>query len=307
MTRTDVVEYCGYADCLKLENEHTGVILGMHGGGRVLEYSWKGENVIYLDPGQNGWKYDPEKSGIDPFGGRLDIGPEEVIPNHPDLWLGSWTAEEIGPGAARLISAEDAATGVQLIREFTLDDFSSRLTCTQIIRNVSDETKNWCHWGRTLAQGGGLCVIPLTTHSRFPKKYIMYGPGPVMNYRPNDPNIRVREEFLEILGAPASPKLGMDSYAGWFAYLMKNDLMFVKRFPTYPDRVYNEMAGLTISIYYYENRFCELEPIGPMEHILPGKSASFTETWWLLPYKFPREGNELNPDEVARIVDRVSR
>ena len=42
------------------------------------------------------------------------------------------------------------------------------------------------------------------------------------------------------------PKLGMDSYAGWFCYLMKNDLMFVKRYPTYPDRVYNEVAGLTI-------------------------------------------------------------
>ena len=135
----------------------------------------------------------------------------------------------------------------------------------------------------------------------------MYGPGPVMNYRPNDPNIRVREKFLEIIGTPASPKLGMDSYAGWFAYLMKNDLMFVKRFPTYPDRVYNEMAGLTISIYYYENRFCELEPIGPMEHILPGESASFTETWWLLPYKFPGQENEVDADEVARIVDRASR
>ncbi|OPX22318.1 MAG: hypothetical protein B1H02_06340, partial [Candidatus Latescibacteria bacterium 4484_107] len=237
MASTDVVEYCGYPDCIKLENEQSRVILGAHGGGRVLEYAWKGENVIYLDPDQNGWKYDPEKSVIDPCGGRLDIGPETVIPKHPELWLGSWTAEEIGPGAARLISAQDAATGVQLIREFQLDDLSSRLTCTQIIRNHSDETRHWCHWGRTLAQGGGICIIPLTAHSRipltahsrFPKKYIMYGPGPVMNYHPNDPNIRVREGYLEIIGTPASPKLGMDSYAGWFAYLMKNDLMFVKR------------------------------------------------------------------------------
>ena len=112
MASTDVVEYCGYADCIKLENEHTRVILGAHGGGRVLEYAWKGENVIYLDAGQNGWKYDSEKSGIDPCGGRLDIGPETVIPKHPDLWLSSWIAEVIGPGAARLISVEYAATGV---------------------------------------------------------------------------------------------------------------------------------------------------------------------------------------------------
>ena len=31
----------------------------------------------------------------------------------------------------------------------------------------------------------------------------------------------------------------------------------------------------------------ELEPIGPRENIAPGKSASFTEDWWLFPYEFP--------------------
>lgn len=40
----------------------------------------------------------------------------------------------------------------------------------------------------------------------------------------------------------------MDSYGGLIAYLSPNDLLFVKQFRTYPDRVYNEAAGLTISI-----------------------------------------------------------
>ncbi|MFH1006890.1 MAG: hypothetical protein V1800_05215 [Candidatus Latescibacterota bacterium] len=307
MVTSDVVEHSGYSDCIRLENEHARVILGLHGGGRVLEYSWKGENAIYLDAAQNGWKYGPEKSGIDPYGGRLDIGPEVVIPRHPDLWLGSWEGEITGPGAARLISVEDAATGVQLVREFQLDPVSSQLTCTQIIRNISDEDKHWCHWSRTLAQGGGICLIPLTRPSRFPNNYIMYGPGPVMNYLPNDPNILVRQEFLEITGPPSQPKLGMDSCEGWLGYLMRNDLLFVKRFPTYPDRVYNEMAGLTISIYYCENRFCELEPIGPMEHIPPGGSVSFTETWWLLPFPFPEGGSDLDLDDLSERVNREAR
>ena len=307
MAGTGFMDYAGYSNCITLENENTRVILGPHCGGRVLEYSWKGENAIYLDPGQNGWVYAPGERMIDPYGGRSDIGPEMVIPRHPDLWLGKWTAEIIGPRAARLTSVKDEATGVQLVREFGLDKSSSHLTCKQIIGNVSDETRTWCHWSRTLAKGGGICVIPLTPNSRFPNRYIMYGPGPVMNYRPKDPNIRVREGFLEITGTPEFPKLGMDSYAGWFCYLMKNDLMFVKRFPTYPERVYNEMAAITISIYYYKDMFCELEPIGPMEPIALGESASFTEEWWLLPYPFPGPGSKVDLDDVTQMVDQKAR
>ena len=47
-----------------------------------------------------------------------------------------------------------------------------------------------------------------------------------------------------------------------------------------------------------------LEPIGPMEKILPGQSVSFTEDWWLLPYKFPEPGQEIDLDKLAQMVVR---
>jgi hypothetical protein len=31
-------------------------------------------------------------------------------------------------------------------------------------------------------------------------------------------------------------KLGIDSHVGWFGYMMRNDLCWVKKFKTYPDR-----------------------------------------------------------------------
>jgi len=126
-----------------------------------------------------------------------------------------------------------------------------------------------------------------------------------MNYEPNDPNVRVREGFLEVLGTPKQPKLGMDSYAGWFCYLARNDLLFVKRFPTYPDRVYNEMAGFTVSLWYYKNLMCELEPIGPRTDLAPGKSASFTEQWWLLPHKFPEPGRDVDLKALSETVSKL--
>ncbi len=286
MPGTQIAPYFGYEDCLILENQTTRVVLTEHGG-RILEYAHKGNNAIYLDPAQEGWIYTPGEPTVDPTGGRLDIGPETTIPPHPDLWFGQWTGQITGPRAARLVSVEDAATGVQLIRDVELDEYGTHLRVTQTIKNISDSEKHWAHWSRTFGTGGGIVLIPLSSESRFPGHYIMYGPGPVMNYRPDDPNIRIRDGFIEVLATPERPKLGMDSMAGWFAYAERNNLLWVKRYPTYPDRPYKEMAGLTISIWYYKDQMTELEPIGPRERIAPGKSASFTEDWWLFPYEFP--------------------
>jgi len=305
---TGWVDYHGYTKCVKLHNDHCTVVLCHQCGGRVLEYAWKGHNVMALNDKQAGKVYDPKtKRGGAADGGRFDIGPENTIPPHPNLWVGPWTAEITGPRAARLTSAKDPATGVQLVREFQLDRTSSHLRCTQIIRNVSNETKHWCHWSRTFAPGGGICVIPLSPGGRFPKGYVMYGPGPVMNYSPQDKNIVVRDGFLLITGTPAQPKLGMDSATGWLAYLTKGGQMFVKRFATYPDRPYNEMAALTISIWYYKDELCELEPIGPKNNIAPGGSASFTEDWWIVPHAYPKDPASLDPRKVQAIVEREAR
>jgi hypothetical protein len=236
----------------------------------------------------------------------MDIGPEMIIPRRPALWQGPWQAEITGARTARLTSVEDETTGVQLVREFKLDPTNSRLWVTQTIRNISARPVSWCHWSRTLAIGGGIVVLPLTP-SRFPSSYVRYDPGSLINARPTDPNIRERDGYLEVLGAPKYPKLGMDSQAGWFAYAMRNDLLFVKRFPTYPDRVYNEVAGLTISIWYDRDVRTELEPIGPMEKLAPKQSASFTEDWELVDFPFPPAGESVNLKAVAAAARPSSR
>ncbi len=298
----------GYANCVQLSNNTTRVILEPNCGGRVLEYFINGQNSLYVDPQQDGWTYTPGEKTINPCAGRFDIGPEMSVPRRPDLWVGRWKADIIGPRAARLTSVEDTSTGVQLIREFRLDRDSSHLSCMQTIKNISDSTKQYFHWSRTLAKGGGICLVPLTPDSRFPLGYIFYGPGPVLNYRHDDhPHIKVRDNILELTCAPPQPKFGIDSYAGWLGYITPDNLLFVKKFPVYPDRVYGEVAAFTISIWYYKDEMCELEPIGPRETLAPGESASFTEDWWLLSYDFPREGDTIDLETYKRFVKENTR
>ncbi|MBC8354087.1 MAG: hypothetical protein H8E66_19010 [Planctomycetes bacterium] len=299
----ETITYVGYPNCIELRNETTRVVLCAEAGGRVLVYALAGENALYLEEEDRGKDYVPgERASMS--AGRFDIGPEKIIPRRDLLWSGKWQGEITAERSAKLTSQKDSVTGTQLVRDFRLAKEGSHLSCTQTIFNISDGVTEWCHWSRTFARGNGICVIPLTTNSRFPNNYVMYETGNLINLRPTDPNIRTRNGFLEITGVPKEPKLGMDSYAGWFGYLMPHDVMFVKRYKVYPERVYNEVAGLTISIWYPEEKRVELEPIGPRERLNPGESASFTEDWWLLPYEFPTPGQSADLRKLNELVQK---
>ena len=49
----------------------------------------------------------------------------------------------------------------------------------------------------TIIPRQGVVVIPLTSPSRFPNKYVMYDRGHVIDFKPSDPKIREREGYIE--------------------------------------------------------------------------------------------------------------
>ncbi len=306
------VKVLNYPDCFELSNADTKVTLGHHVGGRVLEYSFKGKNALYLDPREEKWGT-PGGPKAPSSAGRFDIGPEYLIPKRDTLWAGEWKAEATGPRAVRLTSQPDAATGVQLIRNFRLAATGTHLACEQVIKNGSQETKHWTHWSRTFAVHGGIGVIPQTPDTRrFPTGFVMYNQGAEHSIilKPTDPNVRMRGHFLEVLGPTKQPKLGFDSNAGWFAYVMPHDQAFVKRYPSPKDGVYPEIAGLTLCFWYPQASFvpaCELEPHGPRKPIAPGASVSFTEDWYLLPHKFPAAGEQIDLEKLAAQVEQAGK
>ena len=154
--------------------------------------------------------------------------------------------------------------------------------------------------------GQGICVVPVTGYSRMPRKHVIYENGTTVNFLPEDEKISQRDGYVLVEGPPRMPKLGFDSKAGWMAYLMRNDLLFVKGWPTYPKRPYNEMAGLTLSIWYPDGPMCELEPIGPQEILKPGAKASFVEDWWVAVEKFPGDAKSVDLGKLEAKVKKLT-
>ncbi|MEM8913458.1 MAG: PQQ-dependent sugar dehydrogenase [Planctomycetota bacterium] len=311
------IEFGRFRDCPVIENDHARVILCPQVGGRVMEYSLptqdgRRRNAMFVSDYDMGQAPPTDAHGKllpgwnrDVSAGRFDIGPELVTPKRPDLFKGHWTTERIDPLAVRMTSPHNTSVGVRLTREFRLDGQSSRLTCEQTITNLSDEPVTLCHWSRTLANGHGICLIPLDGFARFPNRYVRYEDGS-LNLRPEDPHVQHRDGFIEITGPPAHPKLGFDTMSGWLAHQQRSGLLFIKQYPTFVDRPYLEAGGLTLSTWTPPGgETIEIEPIGPAETIAPGESASFTELWYLLDSEFPGDGQTLDLDALRSKVDQL--
>ncbi len=298
------VAFHGYTKAVELALGPARAVLCPQNGGRVLAFTVGGADAMWLDEAEKAWQ--PGKA-VPVTAGRFDYGPELTVAAHPKAWGGEWVTEVTKAGTVKLTSPADDPGGVRLTREFRLVPHAGTvgLSCTQTMTNTSKEVREVCHWGRSFSPGGGICVVPLSDRpSRFPSRYALYEDGAVINVRATDPNIRERDGFLEILAPPRKPKLGFDTYAGWVAYVMPNGRAFVKRYRTFPDRVYNEAAGLTLSVWYPTGPRIEIEPIGPRERLRPGESASFTEDWWLLAHPFPKDGGRIDLPALAEQVAR---
>lgn len=295
------VKLFNYPDCVELKNDSTRVVLGHHVGGRLLVYERGGKNVLYLSDGEADWT---EGGNSKPTSaGRFDLGPELIQARGDAIWNGPWTAEMTGDRQAKMTSGVDPKSGMQVTREFRLAADSSRLTITQTAFNRSDTVVKQGYWSRTFAVHGGVAVIPCdSSRSRFPKLYYTAPSRPVADMNPQEEAVRRINDFLVVDGPTTRPKMGFDSVKGWVAYQTRQDQLFVKRFPVFPLGDYGEATSINFSLWYPGSGGCEIEPIGPLQTMRPGESASFTVDWWLLDRKFPSSG-KVDPKSVARDVN----
>ena len=67
------IKVLNYAECFELSNAETRVTLCHQVGGRVLEYSFKETNALYLDPEEAKWGT-PGGPRAPSSAGRFDIG-----------------------------------------------------------------------------------------------------------------------------------------------------------------------------------------------------------------------------------------
>ena len=308
----EVITFFGYNDAIELKNEHCRVILTPQVGGKIMHYSWHGVDTLMIDPSESGWRYDPKTFNQDTFvdgGGRFDYGNSRILTDRNIHKLGRWEGVITGPRSALLSSQIHPDNGLQFTRKFELDKNTARLTITQTMTNKSKKKATAFFWGRTFHKGGGIVITPLTPPTFFPKSYTVKTGDQLFFEPPPDKAISKSDDYLIISNQPKAKKIGIETFHGWYAYLMKENIMVLREFEVFPDRPYIDIVGGIFSVYYDKNYrgfdVVELEPNGPRETLEYGQSASFKEVWHLLTYTFPKNRDKVDLERFEKVVSGV--
>lgn len=293
--KIELISYRSWDYCYKISNANAEIIINPAYGGHILYYGLKmlNTNVLWADSTINGHMAEKYQSSVAdkkvPDSGRFDIGNERLTQNiHDDLWEGPYLVRIINDYSVIVTSYPSIESGIQLSREYTLDDEGSHLNVKQTMKNISNREVKYCHWSRSLLPSGGVYITQLVKTSKYPKGFaqFLWSPDRIEKENPSTKRISIVNDtiFVARPGGNTGVKYGMMTTSGWCCYV-NNNMMFVKRFDLYPNGEYdNNLKAEFPNMIYFDKRFIEVEPNSAMVKLKPGDSNSYSENWWLLNY-----------------------
>jgi hypothetical protein len=271
--------YQGWPNCYKVSNGTVELIVTSDIGPRIMRYAFVG--------GQNFFWNDPEgvgKSGEPAWqlrgGHRVWVGPEDLLYTYPP----DNSPIQVEVKGAVLIATQpvEKETGIQKQLVIRMDATGAGVEVSHRLTNKGVFTLDVAVWALTMMAPGGRGMTgfpPRGTHDEilpptnplvmwaytdladtrwtFTKKYMMLQQDP----KRSDPQ-----------------KLGHFNAKTWAGYLLGNEL-FVKRSSADPSRTYPDF-GCSYETYT-NDKFLEIETLGPMTKLPAGGSLEHTERWSL--------------------------
>ena len=264
----------------RLENGRCWIEVLAEAGPRIVRFGLRGEESILAETPQLGW--DGGFGQFELFGGhRVWFAPERPECSIPDSTGLSLEALEDSPSGlgVRLIGAVQEQIGLRKTIELRLAPDSAVMEVSHILTNAGSGTLELSVWPVTQLKQGGVARVEL--------------PGPVsgQSFKPNrllalwpysswgDERIALTDAGVSVTATPASMiKIGCLSHAGRITY-EREGLLFAIAFDPAVEAKRPDM-GCNVEIYS-DQASIELETLGPLVRLGPGKSAIHDERWEL--------------------------
>lgn len=284
----DKIKYKGWKNNIRMRNGEAELILTLDVGPRVISYKLAdGKNVFVELTDQMGKSGETE--WVARGGHRLWVGPEDLTRTYaPDNQPIKY--EELPGGAIRLIQNPDEF-GIQKEMDVQLASSGSKVTVTHRIKNLSNKEADLAPWVLTMMAPGGVEIIPLPPKRPHPgppknaKSAAEYWPNQVMVVWPftdfKDPRWSLGTKYITLRhDTQRGPtKIGLAHQLGWIGYLNQGTL-FIKRIPFEPGKMYAD-NGCNFETFSNEV-MQEIESLGPIVNLAPGKSVEHVEQWELV-------------------------
>lgn len=185
------------------------------------------------------------------------------------------------PDGVRLEGPQEPDTAVCKSMTIRLHADRPALTIEHTLLNAGVWPVELAPWAITQMRLGGTAVFPqqvgqLDEDGLLPNRQLTLWPYTHLN----DPRLHLDDDYIlvgpEIADKPF--KIGCFNRHGWLAYFLE-DVLFVKRFPVREDQPHPDF-GCNAEIYA-NDKFMELESLGPLTLLRPDESVSHSETWEL--------------------------
>lgn len=215
-----------------------------------------------------------------------EIPPRTYVPDLTGLVI-----EEF-PGGVRLLHPAEAQTGIAKMLAVRLVPDRAALTLEHELRNEGPWPVELAPWALTQLPLGGTAILPLPSGPVDPAGVLANRHLALWSYTSlDDPRLCLKDPAILIRARAARPpvKVGYANPLGWLAY-WRAGVLFVKRFAFQPGADYPDFDSNAES--YCDDRFIELESLGPLTRLEPGQSTHHTETWelynrWDVPFLSP--------------------
>lgn len=272
------IEYAGWPNCYRVSNGDAELVVTSDVGPRIIRYGFPGGQNLFVEleedlgrTGGEGWRL---------YGGsRLWVAPEDRVysygaDNDP-------VAVEISEtGLSALAPVEN--TGVQKRISVEMADRGTEVKVTYGLANRTIFPLRIATWVLTMMNRGGTAVTTLPPRGTHPE--ILAPTNPVILFaftNMSDTRWKWLEKYIVLRQDPSNAdpeKIGLFNPATRGAYLLNGEL-FVKKFDASPDEEYPDM-GSSFEVFT-NDRFLELETLGPVRTLRPGEAMDHVETWSL--------------------------
>lgn len=256
-------------------------ILSLRPLGRGRSGSGRGDNVFFEFPGPDHGTLGSH--GCKLYGGhRLWHAPEDRVRTYqPDNDPVQVRLLLEGRGFA-LTQATEKLTGIQKsIGVEAVNDRTVKVTHT--LANRGRRPVEFAPWALTMLRGGGYGVAPFPPKGSHSQELLpRYSIVPWTYTDLALPCWDLHRNFIGIDTSKAreSQKLGLTSYPGWSAYWHRG-VTFVKQGPALQaGRIYPDL-GCCIETYT-NGGVIELETLGPLGPVAPGRRVRHVEYWGIL-------------------------
>lgn len=286
--------YGGWPNCVRLTDGRVELVAASDVGPRIL---WLG-----VVGGENLFGGLQEEWGLTGgeewrlYGGHRFWHSPEAKPRsyYPDN--GPLQVEVEGENALYLIQPPEPTTGMQKTIGLTLTE--DHVEVVHTLTNEGLWPVDAAPWALSVMATNSLAIIPQPQgdpETLLPNRTLTLWPYTDMT----DPRVHWGRKFITLRQDPAIAqpiKMGLNAEDGWCACLV-GDTLFLKCFDYFADVLYPD-NGCTVESYT-NDRFLELETLGPMVYLEPGDSATHVERWYLFEHTRCDVSDE---DDVERML-----